>query len=62
MSRSLSAARSGAGNTHPIPAGTRRMAEMRQQALVMMLGLSAALLAIPCSAIFYLVVRSWPLA
>lgn len=58
MSRFLSAARSGAGNTHPIPAGTRRMAEMREQALVMMLWLSAILFAIPCSAIFYLMVRS----
>ncbi len=57
MKPSLSVVRYGAGNSHPIPAGTRRMAEMRQQALVMMLMVSAVLLAIPCFAIFALMVR-----
>ncbi|WP_322994040.1 hypothetical protein [Castellaniella sp.] len=58
MTRSLSAARPGAGNSHPIPLGPRRMAALRQQALVMLLALAAILIGVSLSTLFFLVVRS----
>lgn len=58
MSALLSARRVSAGNSHPIPLGTRRMAELRFHALVMMLTLAGLLIGICLSTLVYLMVRS----
>ncbi len=42
MTRILSVGRAGAGNSHPIPLATRRMAQIRAEALCGLLVIAAA--------------------